>query len=179
MSEESADLWMIMRQFVQRALGAVGVLTALLSLAVFGVVMTFVSDPRWLLLALVGAFGAIEAAHVRAVAKLRERREAGADSRLYTDIADKHVLWNPKVLNEFLHGGVCFRVLGFDQLQIPLAVAGPLCPACKAHLTERRELRFPLRARMHFLCRCGFRQPSPHTLGELREEAEAMSGTPR
>lgn len=181
MSDEAsgASLWQSVRQVVDQALGAVGVLAALLALAVFGAVMAAAVDLRWLLLAFLGGFGALEAAHIRAVTHLRQRRKYVGDSRLMFDIANKNPSWNPEVLNEFIHGGVCFRATGFDKLKIPLAVAGPLCPACKAHLTERREARFPLRTRIEFLCQCGFRQRSPHTLGELREEAEELAGIPR
>ncbi len=181
MSDEAPDagLWQSIRKVVDRALSAVGVLTALLALAVFGAAMAVLADFRWLLLALFSGFGAVEAFHARSQAHLHQRRDCSVTPRLVFDIADKNPSWQPEVLNEFLHGGVCFRVTGFDKLKIPLAVAGPLCPACKAHLAERREMRFPGRSRIEFFCQCGFRQHSPRTLGELQSEAQEMAGTPK
>ena len=171
-------LWEVVQAVLHRAVLAVGVLATLLTLAAAGLLLAWrASDPVWLLLTLFGALGSAEVFHRQQKADLVERREVAKES-LLLDIQAAHPDWHPKVLKEFEHGGLLFRAAGFDELEIALSVAGPLCPRCTSHLAERREVRFPGRARIEHRCTCGFAQRSPHTLGQLQAEAHKMAGGP-
>jgi len=171
-------LWEEVQAAINRAVQAVGVLPTLLTLTAAGLLLAWLwSNAAWLLLALFGAMGSAEVFHRQQKAELIKRRETTIESLLFRFI-DKYPKWRPKVLKEFQHGGLLFRTMGFEELEVPLAIAGPLCPRCAGHLTERREVRFPGRCRIQHRCPCGFTQPSPHSLGELQQEAYQMAGCP-
>lgn len=140
------EIWESLKAALDRAIQAVGVLPALLALAATGAIMAArAGDARWLILALFGAFGAAEVYHRQQKAHLIARRQPAPAADLVHAVANRHPDWHVKVLQEFHHGGLRFRALGFEELEIPLAVAGPLCPRCGGHLTERIKARFPLR----------------------------------
>lgn len=171
-------LWELVHAVLHRVVLAVGVLSTLLTLTAAGLLLTWRnSEPAWLLLALFGALGSAEVFHRQQKADLVERRDVQKKSMLL-DIQAAHPRWKPKVLKEFEHGGLLFRAAGFDELPIPLSIAGPLCPRCTGQLAERREVRFPGRMRIEHRCTCGFAQRSPHTLGQLQAEAHKMAGCP-
>lgn len=171
-------LWEVVQAVLHRAVLAVGVLPTLLTLIAAGLLLAWrTNDPVWLLLALFGALGSAEVFHRQQKTDLVERREVESKS-LLLDVQAAHPRWKPKVLKEFEHGGLLFRAAGFDELPVPLSIAGPLCPRCTGHLAERREVRFPGRARIEHRCPCGFAQCSPHTLGQLQAEAHKMAGCP-
>lgn len=171
-------LWELMQEVLRRAVLAVGVLSTLLTLAAAGLLLAWrFGDVAWLLLALFGALGSAEVLHRQQQAHLVQRRQVlGCD--VFLAMARKHPHWQPKVLKKFEHGGLLFHVVGFEQLEVPLAVTSPLCPRCTGHLAERRETLRPGRVRIEHRCSCGFAQRSAHTLGELQHEAHQMAGCP-
>ena len=105
-------LWEVVQVVLHRAVLAVGVLATLLTLAAAGLLLAWRhGDPVWLLLTLFGALGAAEVFHRQQKADLVERREVAKES-LLLDIQAAHPDWHPKVLKEFEHGGLLFRVVG-------------------------------------------------------------------
>lgn len=172
-------LWEVVQAALHRAVLAVGVLPTLLTLAAAGLLLFWhFGSAVWLLLTLFSSLGSAEVFHRQRKSDLIQLRQVQVDT-LLPGIRDRHPRWRPKVLKEFEHGGLLFRALGFEELEIPLAIAGPLCPRCTGHLAERREVRFPGRIRIEHRCSCGFFQRSTHTLGELQHEAYEMAGCPR
>jgi len=173
------ELWQSLAAAMHRAVLAVGVLPALLTLAVAGPVLAAAAgEPLWWLLAVFGAFGSAEVFHRQRKAQLVQLRGLPKEPRLLDELRGAHPGWKVKVLKQFHHGGLLFRVGGFEELEIPLSVTPPLCPRCGGGLAERREARFPGRTRIEHRCACGFAQRSPHTLGELYAEAHQMAGCP-
>lgn len=171
-------LWEPVQLLLHRALLTVGALPTLLSLVGAGVLLAWqLGQVAWLLLSLFGVLASAEAFHRQQKAHLVQRRQAQGEPLLW-QLADAQPHWQPKVLQEFEHGGLRFRAAGFDQLPVALAVTPPLCPRCAGHLTERRELRRPGLARIRHFCGCGFTQASKYTLGELQHEARQMAGCP-
>lgn len=174
------ELWKSLSKAFDRAIQAVGVISVLLTLAIFGALMfAFDRAPVWLAAALFGAFGTAEVFHRQRHADLINRRELPKELSLFLSILDAHPRWEPKVIKEFQYGGLRFRAFGFEELKIPLSVAEPLCPRCGGRVTERRETRFPFRHRIEHRCVCGFSQLSCQTLGELHQEAHDFAGCPK
>jgi len=173
-------LWELLHAVLHRAVLAVGVLPALLTLAAGGGLLALsTGEPVWALLSVFGALGSAEVFDRQRKADCVELRQKAPAKSLLMEIQDAHPDWHIKVLKEFEHGGLLFRVAGFDELEIPLSVTAPLCPRCGADLTERIEVGFPGRVRIEHRCACGFAQRSPYPLDELQAEAKAMGGCPR
>lgn len=165
---------------LKRALNAVGALTLLFGIGAFGLTMLAYGADKaaWVSVTVVGFVGAAEVFHRQRQAELVKRSQAVRVDDLVARIRKVHPLWHPILIKDFQHGGLKFHAMGFEELPIPLAVAGPLCPACAGKVAERVETRFPGRFSIEFHCLCGFVAKSGQTVAELLQEAQHFSGTP-
>lgn len=163
-----------------RAMGAVGTLTLLLSCGVFGFGSAVWGRERglWLGLGGLGLFGALELFHRQSQTKLMQRCQPLNINALFQSACQAKPSWKTKTFQEFTHGGLFFRTVGFENVPVPLAIAGPLCPACHDHLAQRAEVRFPGRARITFVCKCGRVMTSARSKSELIDEAAKLGGLP-
>lgn len=173
-------IWQPVAVRISRAVDATGTLTALLTLAAFGLCALAVGPARAGLaaLAVFGLAGAAEVFHRQRQAELVQRCQLPDPSGLLF-AALRAKKWNPKVLDQFEHGGLCWHVLGFEEVQLPFGIGGPQCPSCGKHVSERVSVRFPGRLRIQLCCRCGFAAPARHTIAELRREAAELANLPR
>ena len=180
--EQEKSISDIILKRLEYAAKQVGAISACVSIALFGISNIFFEAGTSLGIAIgsFGLLGALEAFHIQTNSKLKERCHLPDANSLLGSFTGKYPKWNPKVIQEFNHHGFGFRTIGFDQLEIPIGISNPLCPAChKPICSESVECKFPGRVAIRLQCSCGFSVASDKTIAEIKEEASAMGGVPR
>ncbi|MCE7520356.1 hypothetical protein LZG37_19645 [Halomonas titanicae] len=135
----------------------------------------------WSALAAFGLVGALEIYNRQKEAQaiqLRQSRRREIDGDRLFRVADTNPSWRPKQLHEITHGGLKWNAVGFQELPVPLAVTGPLCPRCSHKLAETIEVSFPGRLTINVFCMCGFKTRLNKPVDALHEEVSQMVGTP-
>lgn len=167
---------------LNRAALSVGVITSLVTIGVFGLAaLAFgAANAGFVAVTTFGFIGALEVFHRQEQAEaIRRSKMPRRDSRddLLLRVPDVQPTWHAKTFKEFIHGGLKWRGVGFQEAPVPVTVAGPMCPRCGNNLTERLKVRFPGRTRIDIACLCGFTQRSAYTIAELKTEARELAGT--
>lgn len=179
MSESGIGTTFISR-WIERTEKSVGVITLLLSIAIFAAGSLLGGPVVGALVALLafGVFGALEVAHVKANAELQRRATHVKEQGLFWPISQKYPSWKPKIIKELKHGGIHFNAIGFEKMPVAFEISAPLCLACKGRLTERIGVKFPARTRIEFVCECGLVTVSAFTEAELVREVSKLAALP-
>lgn len=144
---------------LERAIGAAGVKTGLLTLGVFGLAAALfpIRTAGALAVAVLGFAGALEVARREAETHIEQSRQFTHPPTFFAAL-DCHPRWRAQVLDQFEYGGLRFNTIGFEEMPIPLAVSEPLCPACQRQVHFITVLRFPVRPETRAVCPwCGWR----------------------
>ena len=166
---------------VDRAATTAGMITVFISMAAFGLGSLFVNANSGLYVGIIafGIAGAYEVAFRQRKAEARQRSKRAKPSDIIPRIVDVYPDWHLKILQEFKHGGFIFRSMGFEEIPVPLAIAGPLCPVCKKSLAVRVHVSYFLKVRFTYICACGLNLSSPLSEDELRQEAADIANLPK
>ena len=168
------------KRALERAERAVGVITILSTLGVFGLVAAFSNTyfASWIAIGYFGLAGACEVFHVQRKAELQARIQVADNANaLLRQIGSAQKFGKPVLLKQFNYGGFSFNGFGLEQLPVAIGISQPLCPNCRHVLVESPLVRFPGLIRIKFSCLCGFQKRSPRTKNELMAEAaQTMNG---
>lgn len=167
----------ILDRTAQRA----GVLTLFASAAAFGLggLVGGLSIAPWVALIAFGLIGCAEVVYRQRKAqaiRLSQAKRHDRSGAVFEGFLKSRPDWNPKEFEQFAHGGLQWKSVGFEQVPFPLTVTGPFCPRCSHHLAERSEVIFPGRLRVSVFCRCGYACRLRLPLHALTEEAEQLAG---
>jgi hypothetical protein len=167
---------------VDRAANSVGVITLLLAIGAFGIAFPFVGPANALgpALAVFGLIGALEVLQRNLHAQREQQRDLVRQfERIFEQSFAAHPDWHPKRFKSLRYRGVCFNAVGFEELPLPLAIAGPLCPRCQAKLAATQLHPFPFLHRVELRCQdaCGFALATPYGPYELLFQVHQMANS--
>ena len=113
----------------------------------------------------------------------RRMNEVPDDVKSLVHISKHKSSWQIEELEEFSYCSVKWKSMGFDQLRVPITIAGPLCPACGSKMAYRACHRYIVLPVYILYCHCGdnnkriVRLPKP--LSMVREEVLNMKNVPK
>jgi hypothetical protein len=175
-------MWELLTKHLDRAANAVGVLTLLLTVGVFGISANFFEFRTASLIGLCffGFSGALEVFHRQRKSDLDNRNQSLDINSLFENMLIKYKkVWHLKIHKEFKYRGLLFRTIGFEEVpEGPVTIAGPLCPTCQGNLYAETETKFPGRHSITFKCLCGFSQKSDRTEPEIIKEVASQNRVP-
>lgn len=155
---------------IDRATNAVGVITILSTLAVFGITTLIwgMNVSTWISIFYFGMSGICEVFHIQRKSDLNKRLANVYDNDLVSKLAFAKRVGDAKVLEQVTYRGLLFNAIGFEKLPVTIGVSRPLCPKCKHSIIMDANVRFPGRIKIRYFCICGFEEFGRLTIDEMR-----------
>ena len=155
---------------LNRVIDKTGMLTLFLSFGFFSTAAIIFNFTKALLVwvGIIGFGGALEIYHKQVQVKFDKRKQlVYHPSKMIMDFRKTYPRWAPKIIDELKHYDFIFHTIGFEEIDIPFGIAGPLCPNCQKPLIEDSKIIFPGRIHITFQCVCGYKKRSTKTKAEL------------
>ncbi len=158
---------------LDRATNAVGILTILSTIAIFGLSMLVfgLNYSTWITVLYFGISGTCEVFHIQKKSDLYKRMQTISDSDdLIHNIASAKRVGDPKIIEQIKYAGFLFNAIGFEKLPISVGISRPLCPKCNRPVVMDAKVKFPGRIKIKYFCICGYEKFSDKTENELRDQ---------
>lgn len=171
----------IIANAIDRAANAVGVITILSTIAIFGIFTLFwgLGVSIWITIFFFGVSGIFEVFHIQRIADLNKRISNVQESNLVEKLAFARKVGDVKIVEQVSYRGFLFNGIGFEKLPITVGVSQPLCPKCKRPVVMDAKVKFPGRTKIRYFCLCGFEQFGRLTTNEMRMQVGKALNEPR
>jgi hypothetical protein len=171
----------IIKKFFDKAISGVGLITILITIAVYGAAASAfgVITGAYIAFFAFGFVGCLEIFNRQKNFLAQQRCKDNKINNLFEATLSAKKTWHPKIIDEVKHNEIIFRAVGFEEVGIPFGISSPLCQKCHDKVIQRVHVKFPGRIKIQIICRCGFEISSKYTLQELEAEAAQLLKIPK